>query len=214
MVFRWRILIDAGQIFFMRTILLFYFFIFGFYANGVQAFSAFASIKGYASDSLAYSYNYGSQKEADRHSLALCRKIAEENGIGHLAKKCAVALRGKGPGFGAFTCGDNGCAYVTGYDSSQDAVDAAYDVCDKSYRNCRGENIKYGEDTAGFGAQRTKNSVQGKNCIPNTSQRSCQSQCTNGDCLVTYQNGCKVRVQVTPQFNPMNNSWEYLSPGC
>ena len=51
-------------------------------------------------------------------------------------------------------------------------------------------------------------------CRPTTASVTCQSQCANGNCVVEYANGCKIRVQITPNFNPFNNSWEYPSPSC
>jgi len=52
------------------------------------------------------------------------------------------------------------------------------------------------------------------NCRPRTNQLSCSSQCYNGDCVVTYENGCKVRVQVSPKFDPFTSQWTYPSPSC
>ena len=52
------------------------------------------------------------------------------------------------------------------------------------------------------------------NCRPTTSSIRCQSRCTNGNCIVTYENGCEIRVQVQAKFNPFNSQWEYPSPGC
>jgi hypothetical protein len=51
-------------------------------------------------------------------------------------------------------------------------------------------------------------------CRPKTNQLRCSSQCYNGDCEVTYENGCKVRVQVNPKFDPFTNQWSYPSPSC
>jgi len=52
------------------------------------------------------------------------------------------------------------------------------------------------------------------NCRPTGPSIRCQSRCTNGNCIVTYENGCEIRVQVQPKFNPFNSQWEYPSPGC
>lgn len=51
-----------------------------------------------------------------------------------------------------------------------------------------------------------------KSCRPNTPTIRCSSQCYNGDCTITYENGCKMRVQIRPQFN--GASWVYGSPSC
>lgn len=51
-------------------------------------------------------------------------------------------------------------------------------------------------------------------CRPRGNTLRCSSQCTNGNCLVTYENGCKIRVQVQPTFNSLNNRWDYPAPSC
>lgn len=61
---------------------------------------------------------------------------------------------------------------------------------------------------------KTSKASTGGDCRPRTSSLRCQSNCVNGDCVVTYENGCKMRVQVNSQYNSFNNQWEYPSPGC
>jgi hypothetical protein len=56
--------------------------------------------------------------------------------------------------------------------------------------------------------------VAQKNCRPQTSTIHCSSQCYNGDCVITYENGCKMRVQVRPSFDSFSNEWKYPSPQC
>ncbi|MBM5572317.1 MULTISPECIES: tetratricopeptide repeat protein [Deefgea] len=51
-------------------------------------------------------------------------------------------------------------------------------------------------------------------CIPTGNTRQCSSQCRNGDCIVTYSNGCKVRVQVQPQIDPFTSQLSFPSPSC
>ena len=53
-----------------------------------------------------------------------------------------------------------------------------------------------------------------KNCRPNTSQIQFTSQCTNGNCVITYENGCKMNVQVQARFDPFTNQWKYPAPSC
>lgn len=52
------------------------------------------------------------------------------------------------------------------------------------------------------------------NCRPNTPTLRCASTCSNGNCIVTYENGCKMRVQVRPNFDSFTNQWVYPSPSC
>lgn len=53
-----------------------------------------------------------------------------------------------------------------------------------------------------------------KNCRPTTQPLRCTSQCTNGNCTITYENGCKMNVQVQPRFDPFSSQWNYPSPSC
>ncbi|WP_298925204.1 DUF4189 domain-containing protein [uncultured Ramlibacter sp.] len=55
---------------------------------------------------------------------------------------------------------------------------------------------------------------QPKNCRPQTASIRCSSQCVNGNCVVSYENGCKMRVQVQSQYDGLSNSWKYPSPAC
>lgn len=51
-------------------------------------------------------------------------------------------------------------------------------------------------------------------CRPNTTNIRCRSNCVNGNCVVTYENGCKMTVQVQPKLNPFTNQFEFPSPSC
>lgn len=196
-----------GQIRFIFLALL------AFVCGNCLAYSSIATVEGHAPNAVYRSNNYESQKEADEVALEGCRVAVRKIGIGHLAKKCKVVTRGKGPGYGAMTCGDDGCSWATGYDSTQYAVDAAYENCSKQFTNCKDKNIQFWEDFAGFPGNKSKKlSKTETDCRPRTSALRCQSSCTNGDCIVSYSNGCRLRVQVSPQFN--GTQWIYPPPSC
>jgi hypothetical protein len=204
----------------MKTSLLkiYSLFVFGAllaYAQSASAYSAVATIKGYANDSVYYSANYPTQKEADKAAIAGCRGEAGKHGIAKLANQCKIALRGKGPGYGAIACGTDGCGFTTAYDSTQEAVDAAYASCDKSYKNCQSENITNWEDFAGFPQSReTKKTADAGDCRPRTRELRCTFACNNGDCLVKYENSCQIRVQVRPEYDSFKNQYVYPAPSC
>lgn len=56
--------------------------------------------------------------------------------------------------------------------------------------------------------------TQERSCRPTGSSIRCESNCVNGDCVISYENGCKLRVRVNAKFNSFNNQWEYPSPSC
>lgn len=177
-----------------------------------SAFTAVAAIEGKGYYYAAW--NYVTQAQADHEAIRGCRQDAQKDGLSaSIAKRCRVLTRAKGPGYGAFVCGDGGCAWTTGYGDRQEAIDAAYEHCSRSYADCQTTGISSWLDNTGFAASPARTST-GASCIPDTTVRQCRSSCTNGNCLVEYTNGCKVRVQVAPQFDPFTNQWTYPSPPC
>jgi len=177
------------------------------------AYTSVATIDGHVLSAWWRANNYASQKEADIAALEGCRSEARKNGIASLAAKCKIASRAKGPGYGAIVCGDDGCHWTTGYESSEAAIDAAYKGCERHYKNCQETDISYWEDFSGFNRKQPEKLSSG-NCRPRTATLRCQSSCVNGDCIVTYENGCKMRVQVSPRFDGFQNQWVYPSPSC
>lgn len=53
-----------------------------------------------------------------------------------------------------------------------------------------------------------------RSCRPTTATVKCDSKCVNGNCVLEYANGCKIRVRVESNFNPTNNTWEHPLPSC
>lgn len=179
-----------------------------------HAYSAVAAVPGYVHDSLSWNSGASQQKLADKGAIETCRKSIANAGHAKLAAKCKVITRAKGPGYGAVVCGDKGCAWTTGYGDKQVAVDSAWKDCDKAgYGNCQESNIQTWYDD-NWPIKPTGATLPNSSCRPNTPSIRCQSNCVNGNCVVTYENGCKLRVQVAPKFNPFNNQWEYPSPSC
>ena len=43
---------------------------------------------------------------------------------------------------------------------------------------------------------------------------SCNTNCNNGDCYRTYDNGKHKHFQVAPTYNPLNSQWEYNAGSC
>lgn len=176
------------------------------------AFSAIAAVDGHFKDTWGIASNYPNQKDADNEALTVCRAAAKNNGLQKLANQCKLMAKGKGPGYGAIICGEEGCSWTLGYNAGQEAVDAAFESCSKSYSNCQQKNIQFYEDFAGYSSTPSQNTAN--DCRPRSNSLRCSSSCSNGDCIVTYENGCKMRVQVQPRFNGFTNTWEYPAPNC
>ncbi len=56
--------------------------------------------------------------------------------------------------------------------------------------------------------------TQTNDCRPRTRELRCRSNCVNGNCVVEYENGCKIRVQVSPRFDSFSTQSTYPSPSC
>src|SRR5471032_3609286 len=88
------------------------------YSGSANAYTSVALIKDHVTSSISASFNYDSQKEADKSAVAGCRSEADKNGIGKLANQCKITLRAKGPGYGAISCGPEGDRKSTRLNSS------------------------------------------------------------------------------------------------
>jgi len=182
-------------------------------ASIAQARTAVAVAPDYP-DSVSWTYNAPSQKIADNNALKTCRQYMTNAGHAKLASTCKVMTRAKGPGYGAVVCGEKGCSWSVGYADKQVAVDSAWENCNKAgFVNCQESGIKSWYDD-NWPVKRIASKAPKSNCRPKTRTIRCTSNCVNGDCIVTYENGCRLRVQVSPQFNPFNNQWVYPSPSC
>lgn len=139
-------------------------------------------------------------------------------------KDCKVANTVTDPGFYALavTLAEEGQAYVThlayGYDNADKAAEEAKANCEKNAaRAC--ELVHW---NAVRGVVKTQDPppapkpapVAQGDCRPKTATLRCRSQCTNGNCLVTYENNCQIRVQVQPRLDPFTNQWTYPAPSC
>ncbi len=184
------------------------------FSGSAQAFSAIAVIAGNSPKSIYRANNYDVQKQADNYALQGCRATAKTNGIGKLAKQCKIVSRAPNPGYGAIVCGVEGCSWGMAFGSAQEAIDAIYADCAKSYTNCRDKNISFWEDRAGFVNPAAVSAPALADCRPQTNTLQCSSSCNNGSCVVKYENGCQMRVQIQPRFNGFNNQWEYPAPSC
>lgn len=105
------------------------------------------------------------------------------------------------------------------FDNSDEADKKALAQCtERSGRNCK---IILSTSIAGTLGKESSASprpappaISSQNCRPNTPTVRCQSQCVNGDCVISYENGCKMHVRVSPRYDSFQNTWTYPSPSC
>lgn len=154
-------------------------------------------------------------------SLAEARKLALDS-CGKA--ECKVTFEMAKPGFYSLfkaeedKNGNSNFFLAHEYTDSDKADKEAYEGC----KNLTGRNCKIVWSGAIAGVYKLATArapnpspiSSERNCRPNTPTVRCSSQCTNGNCIVTYENGCKIRVQVQPRFDGFTNQWTYPSPDC
>jgi len=123
-------------------------------------------------------------------------------------------------GYFAFAQGADGDGFHLHYgdDSLADAKSDALSQCEKKGQSeCKivGQGAIVGRLTYDDAPDIPSKPVASSgDCRPRTSNLRCSSQCTNGSCTVTYENGCRIHVDVSPAFDGFNNQWTYPSPSC
>lgn len=198
-----------------KTCLQLFFGIVCAHAGSASAYSAIAAMKGEPIKTIYYATNFANQKAADKAAIEGCQSTAKKAGLNPDGNKCIVALRSKVPGYGAISCGSNGCGLAMGHDSAQSAIDTAYTQCTESYAECQQKNITNWPDFKGYPpAREARQSISSTDCRPRTNYLRCSSTCNNGSCIVSYENGCKMRVQVNAKYDAFRNQWDYPAPSC
>lgn len=136
--------------------------------------------------------------------------------------QCKVTLEVTKPGFYSLAESEsdkngNGNYYIAyEYDNSDEADRDAIQGCNNvAGRKCK---VLWSGAIAGnynrSAAPSPLTVASDIDCRPTTPTVRCSSQCNNGNCVVTYENGCKINVQVQPRFDGLSNQWTYPAPGC
>lgn len=154
--------------------------------------------------------NQPSKKAAEQEVMKTCSESAKKNK--HTAK-CKFIGAADGPAYIAFFHTKDGSGFgISSNADRQQAINDAYAYCSKQ-GECPDTAAKVVLDE-GEQKPRPATSAASDNCRPRTGQIRCRSNCVNGNCVVEYENGCKIRVQVSPRFDPFSNQWTYPSPSC
>ena len=132
---------------------------------------------------------------------------------------CKISTEISSPGFYSLAQaisdqdGKDGSYLTHGYTDRDNSNIVAKQNCLKNVgREC--ELVWSGAIPGNKPSDYTKTVVSGKSCRPQTASIKCSSQCQNESCIVSYENGCKIRVQVQPTFDAFTNQWKYPTPSC
>lgn len=173
-----------------------------------------ALAKATGSDRVAYGWSNKSIADAKRDAVANCKQ-----------PDCKIVDLLSEPGFISLARSDEdkeGNAHFHtsyAYGNFEEAYKTALGKC----KEVSGRECKIVISTSIAGTLRGESSANAKpvapvvtnqNCRPKTPTIRCTSSCANGDCVVTYENGCKMRVQVSPRYDSFQNAWVYPSPSC
>lgn len=142
------------------------------------------------------------KKKAEAQALKLCRGAAK--------KKCEIGASNDSLGYVALAVSPQFLYVFTG-DTPDEAKKRALQGCADKTSTEHVCEIKYEGIN---GVVRDEPRAQQQNCRPRTREIRCRSNCVNGDCIVEYENGCKIRVQVPARFDPFSNQWTYPAPSC
>lgn len=144
-----------------------------------------------------------SKKQAETAALNECVKA---KGV-----KCRVVGASDQLGYVALATSKNRVQANVG-DTLADAKRAALDACAAKTSTDDTCTIEW-TGLNGVIREASKN-AKTNDCRPRTDTLRCRSNCVNGDCVVEYENGCKMRVHVSPRYDSFSNKWTYPSPSC
>lgn len=178
-----------------------------------HCFAAHAVAAAEAGGGISYYWNTSqpNKKAAEQNAMKTCSANAKKD---NHRGKCKILGAANGPSYIAFfhTKDGSGFGFASNKDRQQ-AIDDAYAYCSKE-GECPDTAVKVDFDKGEQQSRPAKFSVTDGSCRPRTREIRCRSNCVNGDCVVEYENGCKIRVQVSPRFDPLTNQWIYPSPSC
>jgi hypothetical protein len=130
--------------------------------------------------------------------------------IGQLAKKCTVVLRQKVAGADSIFSGKKVALQFVGYDSEQQAADAAYASCEHAKcEQCRSKNMPTWWDDTGLKPAPAQAVMTGKSCGPPPGRVvKSTTYGSNGNCTHTFESGCEVKFQASYCRDMFSGNWE------
>lgn len=138
-------------------------------------------------------------------SIKNCKKYTQN--------KCTTFFTTQKPGYFVVSASPSRTEASLG-DNEEVAKDLSLEGCAKHTPPSETCSIKWSGINGSVHTAVQNNLYSQTDCRPRTEYLKCSSQCTNGNCIISYENGCKIRVQVNPRFDSFSNQWIYPSPGC
>lgn len=189
----------------MKHIRVVLFLLFGLFSTA-PSFADWVALAVDEGGSWGISVRDASKKQAESEALKQCRKAKS-------AKKCKVAGSSDQLGYVAVAASKTSVR-ANVRDTLDDAKRSALDDCAKETATDDTCTIKWTGINGVVREPPRTAQTSTSDCRPRTRELRCRSNCVNGNCVVEYENGCKIRVQVSPRFDSFSNQWTYPSPSC
>lgn len=161
---------------------------------------------------IGYALKMKSIPNAEKAAMASCEE-----------KSCKIIWSVAEPGFFALMSavkGDEYADYIvqSGGTNLDNVITAGKSSCEQQHPGATCKVVFYGsiggkvKTASNSNAAAIPRSPQSQSCRPTTDVVRCSAKCINGNCTITYENGCKMKVNVQPSFN--GSTWVYPPPAC
>ena len=179
------------------------------------AASAVAGVR--TSSGLRYIYvtNQTSMAKAKVAALERCRTQLSSSARG---ARCDVLMAGNGPAYWAVVHASNGEVGVALGDTPESAVQDAFVACERGGR-CSTDHAQIWFDNGQRPGKRlpppkAAQAAPGQCRIPTGPVVRMQTQCVNGECIRTFENGCTVRFQAARCLDKETHTYVWQPNGC
>lgn len=163
----------------------------------------------------AWSVDQPTEKGAISQAMKSCEKVLRQDKE-QAASKCKVLSSTKNAGgFVAVFHSDGGAAVAFGFSGDrQEAIDLAYQRCLKTGEKCPNTAAHVFEQTGAASVQKVAQNSNG-NCQPPAGKTLRYSDsCSNGNCIRTFENGCKRQFQAPYCYDALQQRWDWKPNGC
>ncbi|VVD88673.1 DUF4189 domain-containing protein [Pandoraea anhela] len=180
------------------------------------AASAVAGVR--TANGLRYLYvtNQTSMAKAKLAALDRCRlQLAS----GSRGGRCDVLMAGNGPAYWAVVRAGNGEVGVALGDTQESAVQDAFVVCQRGGEQCSLDSAQIWFDNGQRPGKRlpppkAAQAAPTQCRIPTGQVVRMRTQCVNGECTRTYENGCTIRFQAARCLDKETHSYVWRPNGC
>ncbi|MFJ2991745.1 DUF4189 domain-containing protein [Pandoraea sp. NPDC087047] len=158
------------------------------------------------------------QTSMAKAKLAALERCRTQLASGSRGARCDVLMAGNGPAYWAVVHASNGEVGVALGDTQESALQDAFVVCERGGQ-CAMEGAQVWFDNGQRPGKRlpppkAAQAAPTQCRIPTGRVVRMQTQCVNGECVRTFENGCTVRFQAARCLDKETNSYVWRPNGC